>query len=108
MKNTWIVIPAYNEETTLPKVIKSLKDDGYHKILVVDDGSTDNTYKIAKELAKVAVRHEINRGLGGALGTGIEGAVRLGAEYIVTFDADGQHDPEDLKKLLNKQGLEAE
>lgn len=100
MKDTWIVIPAYNEAKTLPKVLKQLKEADYHNVLVVDDGSHDKTYEIAKEGAKAVVRHKLNRGLGGALGTGIKGAVRMGADYIVTFDADGQHSVKDLPKML--------
>ena len=46
------------------------------------------------------VKHKLNRGLGGALGTGIQGALRMGAEYIVTFDADGQHDTKDIQKCF--------
>lgn len=100
MKKTWIVIPAFNEEKTLLKVLNDLKQEGYTNTFVVDDGSTDGTFEIAKAHAKVAVSHKLNRGLGGALGTGIAGAYRLGAEYIVTFDADGQHSTNDLKRVL--------
>ncbi|MBU0981389.1 glycosyltransferase family 2 protein [Patescibacteria group bacterium] len=100
MKDTWIVIPAYNEEKTLAKVLRDLREAGYENTLVVDDGSIDETLKIAEEHAAATVSHKLNRGLGGALGTGIEGAVRLGAEYIVTFDGDGQHSTDDLQKVL--------
>lgn len=101
MQDTWIVIPAYNEGNTLPRVLNSLKEKGYTNTMVVDDGSRDDTFEVAKKHAKVAVRHKLNRGLGGALGTGIQGALRLGAEYIITFDADGQHDPKDILKVLS-------
>lgn len=101
MRDTWIVIPAYNEGNTLPHVLKSLKDTGYENIFVVDDGSRDDTYEVAKKHALVAVKHSLNRGLGGALGTGIQGALRMGAEYVITFDADGQHDPKDILKVLS-------
>lgn len=99
-KDTWIVIPAYNESSTLAGVLKGLKTAGYKNTLVVDDGSKDDTLKIAEANAKVVVSHKVNRGLGGALGTGIEGALRMGAEYVVTFDADGQHDVHDLGVIL--------
>ncbi|MEK7145583.1 MAG: glycosyltransferase family 2 protein [Patescibacteria group bacterium] len=98
--HVWIVIPAYNEAKTLEGVLKLLHKDGFHNTLVVDDGSKDKTFEIAKEHAKVAVRHRLNRGLGGALGTGIIAALRMGADYIVTFDADGQHDVKDLGRVL--------
>lgn len=97
---TWIVIPAFNEEKTLATVLKGLKEAGYENTIVVDDGSKDKTFEIAKKHAKVAVSHHLNRGLGGALGTGIEGALRMDADYIITFDADGQHATDDIKKLL--------
>lgn len=100
MQNVWIVIPAYNEGTALKEVLVLLKEHGYHNTLVVDDGSKDKTFEIAKQHAKVAISHRLNRGLGGALGTGIIAALRMGAEYIVTFDADGQHDVNDLPKVL--------
>lgn len=101
MKDVWIVIPAYNEGKTLPGVLKSLEEAGYTSTFVVDDGSRDNTFEVAKKHAKVVVQHKLNRGLGGALGTGIEGALRMGAEYIITFDADGQHNPKDIQKVLS-------
>ena len=101
MKNTWIVIPAYNEGKTIAGVLDSLKENGYTNTIVVDDGSQDNTFEVAKKYAKVVVKHKLNRGLGGALGTGIQGALRMGAEYIITFDADGQHNPKDLQKVLS-------
>ncbi len=101
MDQTWIVIPAYNEGKTILNVLKSLEIAGYKNIIVVDDGSRDNTFEVAKKHAKVVVKHKLNRGLGGALGTGIQGALRMGAEYIVTFDADGQHDTKDIQKVLS-------
>lgn len=101
MHDTWIVIPAYNEGNTILKVLKNLKEAGYEKTIVVDDGSRDDTFEVAKKHAQVVVKHKLNRGLGGALGTGIQGALRMGAEYIITFDADGQHDTKDIQKVLS-------
>ena len=91
MKGLWIVMPAFNEEKSIGTVIKNLKKGGYHNIFVVDDGSKDRTYAIAKKQGATVVRHPINRGLGGALGTGIQCALLMVADYIITFDADGQH-----------------
>lgn len=99
--SVWIVIPAYNEGKTLAGVLESLKKAGYDNTFVVDDGSRDNTFEVAKKHAAIAVTHRLNRGLGGALGTGIQGALRMGAEYIITFDADGQHNPKDIQKVLS-------
>ncbi|RMF55959.1 glycosyltransferase family 2 protein [Candidatus Woesearchaeota archaeon] len=94
----FIVIPAYNEEKSVGKVIKCLQKKGYYNIIVVDDGSKDRTFEIASKAGAITLRHIINRGLGGALGTGIKAALMEGADIIVTFDADGQHDVNDIKK----------
>lgn len=102
-KNTsiFIVIPAYNEEKTIGRVIKGLKKEGYKNIIVVDDGSADNTHKVAKKEKVFLYRHGINRGLGGALGTGIKAAIKNNADVIVTFDADGQHNPKEIQIITS-------
>jgi UDP-N-acetylglucosamine---dolichyl-phosphate N-acetylglucosaminyltransferase len=99
MKTT-IVMPAYNEEKMIAAAISSLKAQGYHEIIVVDDGSRDRTAEIALASGAIVYRHSINRGLGGALGTGIRAALMTDAEIIVTFDSDGQHDARDIAKLI--------
>jgi UDP-N-acetylglucosamine---dolichyl-phosphate N-acetylglucosaminyltransferase len=99
-KRVVVVIPAYNEERTIVEVIRGLKQRGFRTLIVVDDGSSDRTGELASDEGVIRLRHILNRGLGGALGTGISAAVRLGAEVIVTFDADGQHDPNDIMRLL--------
>jgi glycosyltransferase involved in cell wall biosynthesis len=96
----WIVVPAYNEERVIGRVLDELKREGWKRIIVVDDGSTDATSKIAKRKGARILRHEKNLGLGAALRTGIEEAKKLGADVVVTFDADGQHDPKCIKALL--------
>jgi len=96
----YIVIPAYNEENSISGVIKDLKKHNYHNIIVVDDGSTDNTLKIARQSGNVVVRHPINLGQGAALRTGMDLALELGVDIIVTFDADGQHMAKDINKLI--------
>jgi glycosyltransferase involved in cell wall biosynthesis len=98
-KRVVIVIPAYNEERSIIAVIRGLKQQGFAR-LVVDDGSSDRTSELARQEGVILLRHILNRGLGGALGTGINAALRLGAKLIVTFDADGQHDPSDIGRLL--------
>jgi glycosyltransferase involved in cell wall biosynthesis len=100
-KRVVVVIPAYNEERTIVEVIQGLKQRGFTMLIVVDDGSSDRTGELASHEGVIRLRHILNRGLGGALGTGISAALRLGAEVIVTFDADGQHDPNDLSQLLH-------
>jgi glycosyltransferase involved in cell wall biosynthesis len=98
-----IIVPAYNEESAIGEVIAGLKGTGYD-ILVIDDGSEDTTGRTAAEARATVIRHLINLGQGAALQTGIECALRNGADYIVTFDADGQHGVADIQRLLNALG----
>ncbi len=95
----YIVIPAYNEEKLIKQTINNLKNYGYNNIIVVDDGSYDNTYDIISNENIICCKHLINRGLGGALGTGLSCALLYTPKVIVTFDADGQHDPRDIEKV---------
>jgi len=95
------VVPAYDEETSLSSVVHDLKMViPLDQIVVVDDGSSDKTGEIAKELGVPTLSHLINRGQGAALATGIEYALSRGADIIVTFDADGQHRPLDIEKIV--------
>jgi glycosyltransferase involved in cell wall biosynthesis len=83
------VLPAYNESATIQAVITALKSLG--TIVVVDDCSVDETANIAEQAGAILVRHEHNKGYDGALNSGFEMADTLGAEFVFTFDADGQH-----------------
>lgn len=96
----WIVIPAYNEETILSSVIDEVRHAGYRNIIVVDDGSTDKTFTVAKNSGIIALKHRLNRGKGAATRTGIEVAKLLDASIVVTMDGDGQHNPEDIRTLI--------
>ncbi|MFZ2976070.1 MAG: glycosyltransferase family 2 protein [Candidatus Moraniibacteriota bacterium] len=96
----YIVIPAFNEGNIIQEVIREIQKAGYEKIVVVDDGSSDDTFSKAQELLPNTVfRHRLNRGKGAATKTGIEAAKILDADIIVTLDGDGQHDPSDIVKL---------
>jgi len=95
-----IVIPAYNEEHSIARVVKGLKKGGYQHIIVVDDGSKDTTFQVAKAAGAKTIRHIINRGQGAALKTGIDAALKDGADIVVTFDADGQHRVEDIPAMI--------
>jgi glycosyltransferase involved in cell wall biosynthesis len=99
-KKIYIVLPAFGEENVIQKVITAIKKEGYQNILVVDDGSKDSTYKKAKAMDIIAIRHLINRGKGAATQTGITAALLLGADIVVTMDSDGQHNPKEIKLLV--------
>ena len=89
-----VVIPAFNESTRIQETINELTGH-FKNIFVVDDGSKDNTYLLAKSLNCVLIKHPINLGQGAALQTGIIQALMTPhIEYIITFDADGQHSVE--------------
>ena len=100
MNNAFIVIAAYNEEKRIHRVIASLKNAGYHNIIIVDDGSKDRTCEHATNTGAIVLRHILNRGQGASLKTGIDYSLLCGAEIIVTFDADGQHRVEDLPAMI--------
>lgn len=97
---THIILPAYCEGRVIKKVIEDIQREGFKNIIVIDDGSTDNTYEVAKSTGVIVLKHPINRGKGAATQTGIDGAKLLDADIIVTMDSDGQHNPKDIKKLL--------
>lgn len=97
--SVYIVIAAYNEESCIEQVAHEVRTN-YPHVVVVDDGSEDNTYRAACRTATYVLRHAVNRGQGAALQTGIEFALQRGAEIIVTFDADGQHCVEDIQTLI--------
>ncbi len=94
----FIVIPCYNEAKQVAAVLKEVKP--YGSVVVVDDGSSDQSYQVAKSEGVKVLRHLINRGMGAALATGNSYALSQGAEVIVHFDADGQHLAADLPQLL--------
>jgi polyprenyl-phospho-N-acetylgalactosaminyl synthase len=99
-KDVYIVIAAYNEGKSIKKVVASVKNAGYNNIIVIDDCSRDNTYEVISKLPIFALKHIMNRGQGASLKTGIDFALSKNAKYIVTFDADGQHRPEDLDAMV--------
>jgi len=105
----YVIVPAYNEEEKIGRVIRGLFKDADYKdfgglgqIVVVDDGSDDRTGEIARQEGAVVLRHEVNRGQGAALQTGNEYAFREGAEIAVHFDADGQFNPSDIRPAIEK------
>lgn len=93
------VIPAHDEGKTIAKVVLSACRF-VDRVLVVDDGSHDDTAARAQAAGAQVLSLRTNRGKGGALRAGLDAAVALGAELIVTLDADGEHDPEEIPKFL--------
>ena len=100
LNKVWVVIPAYNEEKHIEKVIKKAKKFAKN-ILVVDDGSKDKTAIIAEKSGAFVLKHLVNLGKGAALKTGCEYVIKKGAEKIVVLDADGQHDPKEIPNFVN-------
>ena len=100
-----IQIPCYNEEKTLPVTYKEIPESiggiDEIEILVIDDGSTDNTVETAKNLGiKHIVSHSKNLGLARAFDTGLKTSIKLGADIIVNLDADNQYKASDIEKLI--------
>jgi len=98
---TLVAMPAYNEEAYIAKTIVGAQQHA-DVVLVVDDGSKDDTVRIARALGAIVVRHKTNKGYGGALQTIFTTARELGAEELVIIDSDGQHDSQDIPRLLGE------
>ncbi len=96
--DVWVIIPAFNEDERLEQTLQSVCES-FSNVVVVDDGSDDQTHGVAARHPLWLLRHIINCGQGAALQTGIDFALRKGAAIIVTFDADGQHCVEDIPRL---------
>lgn len=99
LRNIWVVVPAYNEADVIGGVISRASLQGY-RIVCVDDGSTDETAAMAHRHGADVLVHPFNLGQGAAIQTGIDYALREGADYICTLDADGQHDAADIPRLI--------
>ncbi len=99
----FIVIPAYNEAPRIGRVVKGAQKFTKN-IIVVDDGSQDETKEIAQKAQVVCLHHRLNLGKGAAAKTGVEAALRLGADLVVLLDADGQHDPKQIPEFVEKLG----
>jgi len=101
VKKVWAVIPAYNEEEYIVGIIKKTKKN-IDNVVVVDDGSKDNTKATALKANAIVLRHVVNLGKGAALKTGCDYAVKKGARFIIALDADAQHNPDDIPRFIEK------
>lgn len=95
----FVVVPAYNEARVICATLQSLVARGY-SVVLVDDGSTDDTAQLASGLPVYVLRHRVNLGQGAALQTGMTFAIQQGADIILHFDADGQHGVNDIEALI--------
>jgi glycosyltransferase involved in cell wall biosynthesis len=98
------VIPAYNEAPRVGAIVLAVRD--LLPVLVVDDGSTDRTAEVAPETGAEVVEQRPNQGKGAALRSGFRQALAIGADAILTLDADGQHAPADIPRLLAAAGAD--
>jgi glycosyltransferase involved in cell wall biosynthesis len=94
-----VVVPAWNEQASIAKVVSELKTRGFD-VLVIDDGSTDKTSFIARQSGAITMRLPFNLGVGGALRCGFKYAVQHGYEAVVQCDADGQHPVDHIESLI--------
>jgi glycosyltransferase involved in cell wall biosynthesis len=97
-----IVVPAYNEGPVIGQVVAAIAAAGpWHEIIVVDDGSKDDTAAHASSAGAIVIRHPYNKGNGAAVKSGIR---RATGEYVLLLDGDGQHSPEDAQRLISRLG----
>lgn len=98
--STLLIVPAYNEASVIASVLTKIRAVGSWPILVVDDGSTDDTAAVAVAAGAKVCSHRLNRGPGAATMTGLAFAKKEGYTYAITIDGDNQHNPEDIPVLL--------
>lgn len=100
--NIWVAIPAYNESKTIGSLLKKVKKQGF-SVIVVDDGSADNTHAVARDYADVVLRNPTNLGKGMCIQEAITYLIdNTDFEYVITMDADGQHSPQELKSFAKE------
>ena len=95
-----VIIPIYNEENSIKEVIERIPNHRNYELILIDDGSTDNSIKKVQEVKNKSIeviRHEKNQGYGGALITGFKHA---NGDILITLDSDGQHNPEEIPSLV--------
>ena len=104
-RNTFVILPAYNEATRIQPVIEEIARKGYNMV-IVNDGSSDNTLDVIKESKRKYPDNIhifsliINRGVGVATQTGFDAVFQFNPKYVVSMDSDGQHSPDDLDNVI--------
>ena len=107
LQNDLVLIPAFNEAARIGDLVGKVRSMGL-QVLVVDDGSSDNTAEQADAAGAAVIRHDTNFGKGAALATGFRHAVEQGYDAVVTLDADGQHEPAEVLRFFdtyNRTGI---
>jgi glycosyltransferase involved in cell wall biosynthesis len=100
--NIYIVIPVFNEARYIGSVIEGIQSAGYTEIVVVNDGSSDLTGEIARNHGALVIDHAVNLGAGAATQTGLTYSLQNHADMVVTIDGDGQHNPKEIKLLIQE------
>lgn len=98
-KNVLVIVPAYNEEESLPSLLQEIKQLGYD-VVVINDSSKDDTAKVALKMGVPVLSLAANLGIGGAVQTGFKYALNKGYDMVVQVDGDGQHDPSWIEKVI--------
>jgi len=109
MSRILMIIPAYNEEESIGKLLDQITEwnvQGKYEVLVIDDGSKDETARIVREKGYKVIRQVFNMGYGAALQTGYKYAVNKGYDYVIQLDADGQHDIKNVEIICKKLGVD--
>lgn len=96
---TCVIIPTYNESDEIAGLVQEIKKQGL-EVIIVDDGSKDNTAQIAENNGAIVLRNEINQGKGASLNRGFEYSLKSGYDAVITMDGDGQHLPEDIPYFM--------
>ena len=98
--DVYIIVPLYNEANIIRDTVGKLLEQ-YKNIVVIDDGSTDGSADTIADTGAIILRHAVNLGQGAAIQTGMNFTLSKSPQYVVTFDADGQHQVEDIERLLS-------
>jgi len=95
-----IIIPGYNESKMIGQVVMKAYQI-INDVIVIDDGSKDNTAQVAQDSGAIVIKHDLNKGKGAALKTGFDYAIKNEYDAVITMDSDGQHDPDDIQGFIN-------